>query len=365
MRPRGSYDKIKRKIKNILDGNSERNLINDYNNGLSTKELINKYNVTKACISSLFARRNVPKRIDHSYIKTVEKIDDIESLDKNISGVYAIYFLWKYHKYDTEAFSKVNNIKIYIGSSTNIKQRLADHIYYLTNNTHNNKLLNSYFNNKEYKIKYCIIKRCEPKDIMQEERVFQRKFNHSCLLNSWLACDGDDLLPWLKKAVKLKAYKNYNITDNDCWEPYSIHKSGYGRLCVVLDEDFGSGIRKYFSSHRVAYWEKYGEYPELVRHKCGNPKCRNPDHLIKGNHRDNALDKRGNFPEIFEKKWLEFEANVTKLTEYFGWKPNCYLKDAKVSARVYVWEKKLNLRDKYQEVLSNNPNRKSFKSIRV
>lgn len=365
MRPKNSNDKTKRKTKTILDSNSERNLIKDYTDGFSIKELITKYSVTRSYVSSLFSRRNVPKRIDYSHIKAMKTIENIESLENNISGIYGIYFLWKYNKDDPEAFSKINNIKIYIGSSTDIKKRLVNHIYLLNNNTHNNKLLNNYFNNKEYKIKYCIIKKCKPKDIMQEERLYQHKFNRSCLLNSWLACDEGDLLPWLKKAVKLKAYKNYKITDKNCWEPYSIHKSGYGRLRVVLDEDFGSGIRKYFSSHRVAYWEKYGEYPELVRHKCNNSKCRNPDHLIKGNHRDNALDKRGDFSETFEKKWVEFGGNVIKLTQHFGWKPNCYLKNSKaVSSCVYEWEKKLNLRDKYQRILSNNPNRKSFKSIR-
>lgn len=364
MRPKGSGDKTKRKRKIILSGLEERNLINDYENNFTTKDLMNKYGVTKSYISNLFSRRNVPKRIDHSYIKSVERINDIESLDKDISGVYAIYFLWKYDQDDSAAFSKVNDIRIYIGSSTNIKQRLKDHLHQLNNNTHYNKLLGDYFNNKEYSVHCGILKRCKPEHIMQEERAYQHKFNRSCLLNSWLATNEADLLPWLQKVVKSKSYNDYTINkENGCWECNTVHKSGYGRVSVVAFKDWGAGIRKHFSSHRVAYWEKYGEYPELVRHKCGNSKCRNPDHLIKGNHRDNALDKRGNFPEIFEKQWLEFRGNVVKLTEYFGWKPNCCLKDAKVSASVYEWEKKLNLRDKHPEVLRNNSNRKSFKSI--
>jgi len=72
--------------------------------------------------------------------------------------------------------------------------------------------------------------------------------------------------------------------------------------------------------HRVAYWGKYDKYPELIRHKCNNTKCRNPDHLIKGNHRDNAIDKRDFFPKEFERKWLGLYGDVEKLTEYFGWK---------------------------------------------
>ena len=41
MRPKGSRDKTKRKIKIILDGNSERDLIKDYENGDSVSRLIN------------------------------------------------------------------------------------------------------------------------------------------------------------------------------------------------------------------------------------------------------------------------------------------------------------------------------------
>lgn len=364
MRPKGSGDKTKRKRKVMLGGLHERNLINDYENGFSIKDLIYKYNVTKSYISNLFSRRKVPKRIDHNCIKQMERVDDVGLLDQNISGIYAIYFLWKYDQNDSGAFSNVNNIKIYIGSSTNIKQRLKDHISQLNSNTHYNKLLTDYFNNKEYSMHCAILKRCKPEDVMQEERVYQYKFNRSCLLNSWLATNENDLLPWLQKVIKSKSYNDYTVNkQNGCWECNTVHRSGYGRVSVVAFKDWGRGIRKHFSTHRVAYWEKYGEYPELIRHKCNNSRCRNPDHLIKGNYRDNALDKRGDFPETFEKKWLEFEGNVAKLTEYFRWKPNCYLKDCKVSSSVYEWEKKLNLRDKYPEILRNNSNRKSFKII--
>lgn len=173
---------------------------------------------------------------------------------------------------------------------------------------------------------------------MQEERVYQYKFSRSCLLNSWLATNESDLSLWLKKAITLKADKN-------CWEPYSIHKSGYGRFSVILKEDFGPGTVKYFSTHRVAYWEKYGEYPE---------------HLIKGNHRDNSLDKRGDFPDLFEKKWLEFNADPVRLSKYFSykWIANQKWKDDKISCCIYDWEKRLDLRNKYPEILESNKNRR-------
>jgi hypothetical protein len=179
-----------------------------------------------------------------------------------------------------------------------------------------------------------------------------------------VAINSDDILPWLQKATTLQAYNNYVINSNGCWESNSVHKSGYARLAVVAFKDFGIGEKKYFYTHRVAYWEKYGEYPELIRHKCNNPRCRNPDHLVRGNYRDNAMDKRGDFPDNFEKKWKEFGGDVAKLTQYFGWKPNCCLKNGKVSTSVYEWEKKLGLRDKYPEILASNGDRKIiFKTI--
>jgi hypothetical protein len=112
-----------------------------------------------------------------------------------------------------------------------------------------------------------------------------------------------------------------------------------GRSCNMR------GGAKYLYKHRVAYWEKHGEYPELVRHLCNNPKCYNADHLIKGNHRDNALDKRGNFPQEFESRWLEFGADLYKLSDHYDdrWKNNTNLSGGKISCMIYEWEKKLNV----------------------
>jgi hypothetical protein len=169
--------------------------------------------------------------------------------------------------------------------------------------------------------------------------------------------DEDELKPWLQEAIDRNSYtKNYIMNKySGCKESLSVQKRGYASIRVVV-----GGKAKYLYKHRVAYWEKYGEYPELIRHLCNNRKCYNADHLIKGNHRDNALDKRGGFPEEFESKWLEFGADLYKLSDYYGdrWKKNVLLKDGKVSGMVYAWEKKLNLRKKYPEVIRNNTNRR-------
>lgn len=43
-------------------------------------------------------------------------------------------------------------------------------------------------------------------------------------------------------------------------------------------------------AHRVAFEEHYGYLPPVVRHKCDNPPCVNPDHLEPGTQADNVRD---------------------------------------------------------------------------
>lgn len=58
--------------------------------------------------------------------------------------------------------------------------------------------------------------------------------------------------------------------------------------------------RRKMLMHRFIYEECFGEILEgnVIRHKCDNPKCINPEHLEQGTHTDNMRDamKRGRFP---------------------------------------------------------------------
>jgi hypothetical protein len=60
--------------------------------------------------------------------------------------------------------------------------------------------------------------------------------------------------------------------------------------------------------HRVVACEKYGEIPKgvIVRHKCDNPMCANPDHLELGSHKDNTRD-------FYERKPEEARARDKKM----------------------------------------------------
>lgn len=368
-RPKGSKDKNKRKIKTILNSSQERELIQDYKNGAATHSLIKKYNVSKAYISNMFKLRNIKANLDYSIIKQWETVGDIEKMQDNIAGVYAIYFVWQYDKNDSKAFSKVNDIKLYIGSSVNIKTRLKEHTRHLKSKKHPSKLLSSYFRKKNFLIKYAIIEQCGEDHLLDRELHHIAQYNKGCLLNSTILYDEQDLRPWLEKAITYDAYtKNYSINSiTGCKESHDVHASGYAKMKVTVGDSRILGQQKTLMKHRVAYWEKTGEYPGLIRHKCGNRKCYNPDHLEKGSYRQNSLDKRGDFPKEFEEKWIEFGADLDKLTQYFAdrWTGTQMWRGKKVSYAAYVWERKLKLKEKYPDILDSNKDRRFNSSYRL
>ena len=59
---------------------------------------------------------------------------------------------------------------------------------------------------------------------------------------------------------------------------------GYGRIMVA---------RVKYMAHRLSYYLSNGTIPDgyVVRHKCDNPSCINPEHLEVGTQADNIADK--------------------------------------------------------------------------
>ena len=89
------------------------------------------------------------------------------------------------------------------------------------------------------------------------------------------------------KEQKFKKKVEWQVTSSDCWEVTS-HSTVRGY--PVMRDNWECRLN-YMS--RIFYKECFGEIPEgiIVRHKCDNPLCINPEHLELGTHQDNTNDK--------------------------------------------------------------------------
>ncbi len=83
------------------------------------------------------------------------------------------------------------------------------------------------------------------------------------------------------------------FSNGGCWEwTAATRVGGNGARYGMFNMHNWEGNRCWLA-HRIAYMIKSGEnIPDglLVRHKCNNPICVNPNHLILGTHQDNAED---------------------------------------------------------------------------
>lgn len=80
-------------------------------------------------------------------------------------------------------------------------------------------------------------------------------------------------------------HHGWKVIDSGCWEwMASRDRKNYGHV---------SFLGRLHRAHRLAYETWVGPIPEghVVRHKCDNPPCINPEHLETGTHSDNALDR--------------------------------------------------------------------------
>lgn len=73
---------------------------------------------------------------------------------------------------------------------------------------------------------------------------------------------------------------------DECWEWLGNRNltTNYGRYTAHSKTE---------STHRLAYEFTFGPIPtgKFIRHRCDNPPCCNPNHLLIGTHADNMADK--------------------------------------------------------------------------
>lgn len=79
----------------------------------------------------------------------------------------------------------------------------------------------------------------------------------------------------------------YKVTETGCWEnvSHSVDKDGYGKIQIN-----GKSLRihrlVYCLENKVSLLET-----EIIRHKCDNPLCFNPEHLEIGTIQENVNDR--------------------------------------------------------------------------
>jgi len=91
--------------------------------------------------------------------------------------------------------------------------------------------------------------------------------------------------------------------ETPCWEwQRSLSKKGYGKFKVNSQN---------VSAHVFSYEYFKGKIPKglQVHHKCNNPSCCNPDHLVLGTHQDNM-----NYKVKCNRQCKGISINTAKLT---------------------------------------------------
>tara|TARA_Y100000361_G_C11160384_1_gene346910 strand:+ start:2826 stop:4658 length:1833 start_codon:yes stop_codon:yes gene_type:complete len=304
--------------------------------GLSLPQACKKLGISKSA-GSKWAKMNDDYKPAWNCSEVSDKKKyDLENLDSD-SGIYVMVFR-------PTGPDRNNQIsRCYIGSSVNTKKRIESHLRELKNNKHYNKKLQECFNNG-MKLHLYLLEPCDEEDLLTKEEEWRCKYNEGSLLNKNKAPTMEEMKPWLEVAKEKSFNKNkYTVNEKTgCWEWKVLDKNGYGNS---IHARIKGKKTKYIRPHRLSYYIHKGEYPELIRHRCHNKCCVNPDHLEEGSHRQNALDNTDQIRQEFEYWWLRYERSIEKLTQHFDWS---------TVGTALSWERKLGLREKYPDIYWEN-----------
>jgi DNA-binding CsgD family transcriptional regulator len=101
--------------------------------------------------------------------------------------------------------------------------------------------------------------------------------------------------------VRERFFKRFEVSKEGCWiwtgSKLQMGRYFYGAISGAIDgvRYFKPGAR--FGAHRASWILHYGPIPKgegahgtVVMHKCDNPLCVNPEHLMLGSQQDNVRD---------------------------------------------------------------------------
>ncbi len=103
---------------------------------------------------------------------------------------------------------------------------------------------------------------------------------------------------WYLQKVKEKIETSYLVADNGCWE-WQKSRSSFGHGKTTLKCGSVNGKLDTFA-HRVYYQLVKGFIPDstVVHHKCENPCCINPNHLVAVSQKQNNIYSKTSITSI-------------------------------------------------------------------
>lgn len=328
-RPRGSKDSAKRTDRIVVNTRKEMDYINNlFETGASCAEISKKTGLSRNQLINLKRKPDISQK-DLTRIN-LEDIGDI-------TGIYCI-----------GAYIPNDRPMWYIGSSNNIKKRLTSHFNDLNNNRHTNKKMQSVYNKHAKYFRCYIMELCPEDELLHKESKLITKYCRGCLFNEWVT-DVESLLPYYQRAANISFREDRYTVIDECWVWNTEHR-GYGsniNVCI-------NGQTKSIRPHRLSYFIKHGQVPQLVRHLCNNKRCVNPDHLIDGSHKQNR-DDYYNSDEYID--WLNTkEKDFTQLwIKYDSHAPSIVANSDYSIHQCYYYQKKFKLKEKYPNVKHSIP----------
>lgn len=155
---------------------------------------------------------------------------------------------------------------------------------------------------------------CRCGKIKDNKDFYKNKATIDSLSNACKLCTYTPRTNRTKFKSALEVYESCVVKKDGCW---SWNGSKDSRGYCSFSFNGTSHI-----AHRFSYETFNGPIPEgkLIRHTCDNPECTNPEHLLVGDHKDNANDMVERKRHVYGEK--AYNAKLTE-ADVIDIKTNC------------------------------------------